>query len=340
VDQVAVPAGKSRLATAADRLREARASAALTAVCVYASIRVLDAALEAFLLRRGGFRVLHMSLWPFMTRSYDAGQYWKIAAHGYFVDYLYNWFPGYPAAIRALSWIPGVGIYWAGLLVTFAAGVVAAWGLARLGLRLTDDRRVSVLLVALWSVAPGSIVLSMLYSEALFCALAFWALLAAVERRWLTAGILAALAGTVRSTALAVIAAVGIAALVAMIQFARTRQPARAYWRPLAAIVTAPLGLCGYWAFVALRTHRIDGWFWIESTTAKMSNDWGASTLRIVIHSLLWNQSAAYMLTSLVVIAGVALMLWSLTERLPACMHACMHARLHGYRCRADDHGE
>jgi hypothetical protein len=59
-----------------------------------------------------------------------------------------------------------------------------------------------------------------------------------------------------------------------------------------------------------------------------MSNDWGASTLRIVIHSLLWNQSAAYMLTSLVVIAGVALMLWSLTERLPACMHARTFTRL------------
>jgi hypothetical protein len=42
-------------------------------------------------------------------------------------------------------------------------------------------------MAALWAVAPGSIVLSMLYSEALFCALAIWSLIALVERRWLTA---------------------------------------------------------------------------------------------------------------------------------------------------------
>ena len=50
--------------------------------------------------------------------------------------------------------------------MTIAAGL-AAWGLTRLGMTLTGDRRASLLTAALSAVAPGSIVLSMLHAEAL-----------------------------------------------------------------------------------------------------------------------------------------------------------------------------
>ena len=79
--------------------------------------------------------------------------------------------------------------------------MTAAWGLTRLGLKLTRDPRISLLLVAIWAVAPGSVALSMTYAEALFCALAIWALFALASGRWLTAGLLTLAAGTVRSTA-------------------------------------------------------------------------------------------------------------------------------------------
>lgn len=115
----------------------------------------------------------------------------------------------------------------AGLAVTAVAGLATAWGLVILGLKLTADPRVGLLMVAIWAVAPGSAVLSMVYAEALFCALAVWALIALVGQRWLTAAGLTALAGTVRSTAAALVAAVAVAAvaaLIALIRAVRTGQ--------------------------------------------------------------------------------------------------------------------
>src|ERR1700731_2616921 len=192
---------------------------ALAGVAIFASIRLLALGVAAFLLPRGKFHTLHYSLWHLIA-SWDSGRYLHIAARGYSyvpgnlrLDVIFAWFPGYPAAIDTVSWIPGVGADRAAFTVTIAAGLAAAWGLTRLGLALTGDRRVSLLLVALWAVAPGSLAWSMLYSDALFCALAVWSLVALVERRWLTAAGLTILAGTVRSTALALVAAVLVAAL-------------------------------------------------------------------------------------------------------------------------------
>ena len=59
--------------------------------------------------------------------------------------------------------------------------------------------------------------------------------------------VLTVLAGTVRSSAQALVAAVAIAALLALIRAARVRQPIAAWWRPAVALLLAPLGLLGYW---------------------------------------------------------------------------------------------
>ena len=85
-----------------------------------------------------------------------------------------------------------------------------------------------------------------------------------MERRWLTAAGLTILAGTVRSTGVALIAAVAIAALTALIQAARARQQFTAWWRPAAALLLAPLGLLGYWGYTAWTLHQPGGWIWLE----------------------------------------------------------------------------
>src|SRR3984957_8333033 len=209
----------------------------LAGVAIFASIRLLSLAVSAFLLPRGKFHNLHYSLWHLIA-SWDSGRFLHIAAHGYSyvpgnlrLDVIFAWFPGYPAAIDSLAPIPGVGAHRAAFTVTIAAGLVAAWGLTRLGLKLTGDPRISLLLVALWAVAPGSLAWAMLYSDALFCALAVWSLVALVERRWLTAAGLTILAGTVRSTALALVAAVAVAALLPVIRPVRSGEPVGAWWR-------------------------------------------------------------------------------------------------------------
>ena len=294
---------------------------------IFAGVRVLSVAIAAFVLQHGRYRQRHWSLLRWMT-SADSGHYQAIAAHGYAYPAgqlahasVFSWFPGYPAAIDSLAWLPGVTVNAAGLAVTAVSGLAAAWGLSTLGMKLTADPRISLLTVAIWAVAPSSTVLSMLYAEALFCALAVWALVALVDRRWLTAAGLTILAGTVRSTALALIAAVAVAALIALIQAARTRLPVAVWWRPLAALGLAPLGLLGYLGYVGVATHRLDGWFWIEKHTCHMAFDWGASTLRAIKGTLLGAPSVADVLVVLAVIAGVLLMVGSLTERIPFYLH-------------------
>lgn len=304
-----------------------RLSLPVTGMLIYAGIRVLGVAITAFLLGHGKYQLRHWSLVRWM-RSSDGGHYGAIAAHGY--NYpagqlahasVFSWFPGYPAVIDSIAWLPGVTIVAAGLVVTGVAGLAAAWGLTTLGMKLTGDPRISLLMVAIWAVAPSSTVLSMVYAEALFCALAIWALVALVGRRWLTAAGLTLVAGTVRSTALALILAVCAAALIAVIQAVRARQPFALWWRPVAAALLAPLGLLGFLGYVALATHRLDGWFWVEKHVMHMVFDWGTSTLRVVRGTVLGSPSVADVLVVAAIGAAVLLMLWSLTERIPVYLH-------------------
>lgn len=300
---------------------------ALAGVAIFASIRLLALGVSAFLLPRGKFHTLHYSLWHLIA-SWDSGRFLHIAAHGYSyvpgnlrLDVIFAWFPGYPAAIDTLSWIPGVGADGAALTVTIAAGLAAAWGLTRLGLAVTGDQRISLLMVALWAVAPGSLVWIMLYSEALFCALAVWSLVALVERRWLTAAGLTILAGTVRSAAIALIAAVAVAALPPVIRAVRAREPIGAWWRPAAAVVTAPLGLVGYWAYSAWATHHVAGFAWVEEN-AHNNFDWGQGIILAAKQAIIYGPNASVALTLLVIAAAVILTAWSLAERIPVYLHA------------------
>ncbi len=293
---------------------------------IFAGIRVLSVATAAFLLPRGKFHELHYSL-QHLIRSWDGGYYLAIAVHGYSYEpgnirheAIFAWFPGYPAAVHAIAWIPGVSPAQAGLGVTIAAGLAAAWGLTRLGMTLTGDRRVSLLMTALWAVAPGSIVLSMLYSEALFCALAIWSLIALAEQRWLTAAGLTILAGTVRSSAVALIAAITVAALPALIRAARARQHIAAWWRPAAALLLAPLGLLGYWGYVAWALHRPGGWFLLEKNVHN-GFDWGHSTMLALKDAIINGPTASKALILLVIAAAAALAACSLTERMPVFLH-------------------
>jgi Gpi18-like mannosyltransferase len=296
-------------------------------VCVFAGLRLVAVGVSAYLLPRGKFHNLHYSLWHLIA-SWDSGRYLHIAAHGYSyvpgnlrLDVIFAWVPGYPAAIDALSPIPGVGAHRAAVTVTIVAGLAAAWGLTRLGLALTGDRRIALLMVALWAVAPGSIVWIMLYSEALFCALAVWALVALVERRWLTAAALTIAAGTVRSTAIALIAAVVVAALPPVVRAVRGREPIGAWWRPAVSALAAPLGLAGYWAYSAWATHHLSGFAWVEKN-AHNSFDFGKGIVVAAERAIISGPTAGVALTLLIIAAAVILTAYSLTERIPVYLHA------------------
>ncbi len=123
-----------------------------------------------------------------------------------------------------------------------------------------------------------------------------------------------------RSTAVALIAAVGLAGAIAVITAVRARQPFAAWWRPAAAVLLAPLGLLGYLGTSRSR-RTLDGWFWVERNTCHMVFDWGTSTLRVVKGVALGHPSVAQVLVAGAVVAAALLMLWSLTERIPLYLH-------------------
>jgi hypothetical protein len=309
-----------------DQEAGSRSGLAAAGMLSYAALRVLNLAVAALLVHYGRFRswsLLHLIV------SWDSGRFLYIAAHGYAYvpgyqhpDSILVSYPGYPLAIDTIAWIPGIGLERAGFAVTIVAGLAAAWGLTRLGMALTGDRRLSLVMVAVWAVAPASIVLSMVYSEALYCAFAIWALVALVERRWLTAAVLTIGAGLTRtSTDVALLAAFAVAALPTVIAGLRARQSAAMWWRPAVALLLSPLGVLAYWAYTAGRLHRLGGFTGLEKN-GHDGFDWGQGVFLSVKDALFGRPPAVEVMTLIVIAAAVVLTICSLTERFPWSVHA------------------
>jgi hypothetical protein len=220
-------------------------------------------------------------------------------------------FPGYPAAVAVVRFVTGANLVAAGLAVSLVAGVVLAYGLTRLGeLVPGGSRRAGLLLVALVAAAPMGVVWSMTYSEGLFCAFVVWALVAVLRRNWPLAGCCTALAGTVRPTALALLLAVGLAALVAVVR----REDG---WRPWVGGLLAPLGLAGYLAFVAARTGSAGGWFELQERGWNSRFDGGAATLGFTEEVLASGRSVLEVGTVAVLAGALALLAVCLVRRVP-----------------------
>jgi hypothetical protein len=221
-------------------------------------------------------------------------------------------FPGYPMVVRwfaAIDGPNGIGLVTSALTVTIASGVFCSYGLARMGTHIRGgSRRVGLILVALFAAAPMSVVLSMAYSEAMFCAFAVWALVGVLERKWLLAGVCCTLAGLVRSTGAALVLAVCVAALLAII--AR-----RDGWRPWVGALLAPLGLIGYLAWVGTRTGEWNGWFALQERGWGTGFDGGAATLRFSLDALADARSVLEVATVWFLLLAIALLVIMIVRR-------------------------
>lgn len=257
-------------------------------------------------------------------QAWDGHWYLEIAANGYagvdpsMVDGFGNrypetpmaFFPGYPWLIMALSLVPGVSVVGAAITASLACGVVAAYGLARLGRLVGGSHLAGLLLVVLFAAAPMSVVLSMAYSEALFCALAIWAMVGVVERNWLLAGLCCAGAGLVRPTAAALIGVVGLAALVAIVRRRDT-------WRPWLAIVLAPAGMLAYIGWVGLQTDSLTGYFALQQRGWSSAFDGGQATFKFMIEALTTDKSVFETFTVWIVLAALVLLVLCVRQRMP-----------------------
>jgi hypothetical protein len=248
-------------------------------------------------------------------RSWDGNWFLSIAEHGYngvpdnmvdaFGKHSFEtplaFFPGYPTMV---GWLHDIGfrLVPSALALTIVSGIATAYGLTRLGTLITGgSRRTGLILVALFAASPMAIVLSMAYSEAMFCAYAVWALVFVLERNWITAGLCCATAGLVRSTAAALILAVCLAALVAIIR-------RRESWRPWLGALLAPLGLLGYLAFVAVQTGEWDGWFALQRRGWDSQFDGGEATFQFTIDALTKARNVLEIVTVAMLFGALALL--------------------------------
>jgi Gpi18-like mannosyltransferase len=137
--------------------------------------------------------------------QWDSVWFLHIAEHGYDSKQITAFFPFYPLVVHGLAEVVRSTLV-AGVLVSLAAGAVAAAVLARIARSVLGERTASdvVLFVALYPIAY---VFTALYSDGLFLALAAGSFLAAQRRRSLQAGVLGGLAVGTRIVGLALLPA-------------------------------------------------------------------------------------------------------------------------------------
>ncbi|GGO84969.1 hypothetical protein [Wenjunlia tyrosinilytica] len=292
---------------------------AAPAIAAYAAVRLLCTACVALWSWHIGLRPRAR-----LGRSWDGQWYSRIADYGYGTvipspfrhGVIYDdqaFFPLYPGLIRSVGTLLPVGTLNAALLVSWSAAAVAAWGIYMVGERLHGPR-VGTLLAVLWGILPHAVVESMAYTESLLTAFAAWSLYAALTGRWLWAGALAIAAGLTRPNGVAVAAAVGSAALVAL-----HRSRGACGWRPWAGAALAPCGWLGYVLLVGWRNGRLDGYFRVQSRWGS-EFDFGVNTahfVRFLVTSRSWLVS--YMSLALVLVA-VLLLVHSLADRQPVAL--------------------
>ncbi|HLY48863.1 MAG TPA: hypothetical protein VKR21_06660 [Solirubrobacteraceae bacterium] len=190
--------------------------------------------------------------------NWDGGWYRALATGGYphhpfHGQTTLGFFPLYPAVVWLVSrpllfvahpqWHAAVI---AGLIVSGIGGLIAAILIQRLADGWWGEaagRRA----VALFCLFPGSVVFSMVYAEGIMIPLAIGCILALQRRRWLLAGVLAALATASEPEAAVLVL---VCAVSAGLELRRHGLASHRAHRSLLAPALAPLGLIGVVAFL------------------------------------------------------------------------------------------
>ncbi|MEU9829018.1 hypothetical protein [Micromonospora chersina] len=290
---------------------------AATALALYALLRLSGLVILAIFAHRAG-----ADFWSLLNDRFDAKFYVQIAEDGYdtgltadhpevLKSNLSNlpFFPLYPGLVAAVAAVTPFSAPVAALIVSWAAGLAAAWGIYAVGAHVAS-RRVGLILVALWALLPHAVVQNMAYTETIFTALVAWTLYALLRRQWLTAGLLCLVAGLSRPTATTVAAAVGLTALVAIVR----RQDG---WRPWAAAALSPLGYLAYLAWVGDRLGRVDGYFHLQETTWRIGFDGGASTYTTLKRVLTEPENLPFYVSTLLMGLAVVLIALLVSHRYP-----------------------
>lgn len=159
---------------------------------------------------------------------WDVLHFFEIATNGYNEGINIAFFPGFPALL-ALGVRLGIPLYLAGIGLSLIGSALAAAALYRLG---------GTGAACLWLVAPMAVFTFVPYTEAVFCAAAFWAWERGRAGHWGSAALLAAVACTFRVSGLFLVGALGLLILTSG-RDALARKLLRCLWMliPLAVLV-------------------------------------------------------------------------------------------------------
>lgn len=280
---------------------------ALWPAVLFAMVRLLGTALL--------WEMANLNQRPFDLAAWDGEWYLRIARYGYHdasigmfdangqaaANGAMAFFPGYPLLVRAAAVLTGQDHLTAALLVSTVAGVVGAYGVARLARLCGAEWRGELIAVVLVAAAPMSVVYTMAYPAALLVALAAWGLVAILENRWWIAGPCACAAGYATPMGaplvLVTIAAAGVALW-------RRQAPSSAV---LAAIMS-PVGLVGYLAWVGVTTRQPGGFFAITHAGWGNRIDFGQATLHWVVDTLGAETAGFMVITALLIIVSIGLL--------------------------------
>jgi len=212
--------------------------------------------------------------------------------------------------VRAADRVLPGGDVFAALSLNLVLGALVVLLVGLLARRLYGDR-VAGRAMVLMAVFPGSFVLSFAYSEALILVLAGATLLLLLQRRWVWAGLAAALGTACRPNGIALCAACVVAAWLAW----RRHGDRRAWIAPL----LSPLGVITFQLALWARTGEAGVWFRVQSEAWNEGISFGWTALRRTLDAAASPLgSATNIVTALCVVATVV-GCWALARaKLPA----------------------
>lgn len=214
--------------------------------------------------------------WDTVVSQWDVQHFFTIARDGYANPQEMAFFPGLPLVLRAGS-VVGLPLASTGVLLALVCSLAAALALARLGGTWAS---------VAWLLAPTGVFTAVPYTEAPFCAAAFWAWERASTRHWGQAAGLAALACTLRVSGLFL---VGALAVLAVGQWRRgslrSLRPLRS-WTPFAWLLLPTAVLGAYVGYLYALTGSWTAWFAAQAAGWQRGFHWPWEAFRNSWNSL------------------------------------------------------
>ncbi len=182
--------------------------------------------------------------------GWDAGWYETIARHGYAGagHSSLRFFPLVPLLTRALSYVPGVGVGTALVVVANVSAFVGVVLLVLLARRETGDTSLARRAAWLMCLAPPAFTQVMGYAEGTFVALSVGTMLALRARAWWWAAALGLAAATTRPLGVLLVVPAAIEGLRGLREAPLGRAGAR-----IAAVAGPAVGFCAFLGWVGWR---------------------------------------------------------------------------------------